>query len=449
MAAENEPTESRADKTAAELEEVRASLVAQEHRFLRVLYNYWLYRHRPREDKLRGASASALLWGFLPSAATSSTGAVAALGLYLAYSANGLLAEQNELTKEQNAYLQRQIEIQTTEIYQSRKAALVGILYDKIEGAGGEDTNRHKHSRRTRAEGVVALVAIEKDRNTKIDLTEVDLSAVELNDVDLSGAILNRANLRGARLQRANLENARLSDAKLDNASLWDANLSGAILEGATLIGVNQSESTKWPDGFNPTEHGVLSTEHRAPSRRGQGHVKTIKTVGTLDDVLFFVKELRGEPTNAVMNGVVQNYRKYLHEDLVAAYKHDRAPTETDIERNLERLSLAHEKAASHQKRDVLCTAFLNSLQPEFYNNGLAEILWRQVESLEVLELAFLARITDKQGRWMPDRKDETDIAMRLQERGLLEIDRDRAGNTRFRPRGTAGKLAEFAFTRP
>ncbi len=103
------------------------------------------------------------------------------------------------------------------------------------------------------------------------DFTAADLSGASLSWINLSGANLSRTDLYGAQLSGANLSQANLSAANLSGADLSRADLSGANLEGADLQGANLNNTnlnaavynqlTKFPQGFEPGEVGMLNSE--------------------------------------------------------------------------------------------------------------------------------------------------------------------------------------------
>ena len=81
------------------------------------------------------------------------------------------------------------------------------------------------------------------------DLTRADLCETNLERSDLAGAIL-----RNAKLYAANLIQAHLRSADLRGADLTAAGLAGAIMDGAIYDG-----ATKWPEGYNPVDHGAVN----------------------------------------------------------------------------------------------------------------------------------------------------------------------------------------------
>ena len=46
--------------------------------------------------------------------------------------------------------------------------------------------------------------------------------------------------------------------ADLYGADLYGADLYGANLDGANLVGARANKNTTWPDGFDPTDGGVI-----------------------------------------------------------------------------------------------------------------------------------------------------------------------------------------------
>jgi len=92
------------------------------------------------------------------------------------------------------------------------------------------------------------------------DFHGANLSNATLSGVDLSGATLVAANLRMAALHGANLSRAKLRHATLWGARLMRADLSEADLQDADLDGAQCGRSTRWPQGFDPSDpkHGLI-----------------------------------------------------------------------------------------------------------------------------------------------------------------------------------------------
>jgi hypothetical protein len=88
---------------------------------------------------------------------------------------------------------------------------------------------------------------IEHHSMVLVDLTRADLRAADLQGVRLFHAILHYACLSEADLTGADLRSALLEGADFSNARLTDAQLDGAIYD----------EDTRWPQGFDPQQHGA------------------------------------------------------------------------------------------------------------------------------------------------------------------------------------------------
>lgn len=115
-----------------------------------------------------------------------------------------------------------------------------------------------------------------------VDLSRLDLGLASLKRADLGGAILEDANLAGAALDEANLTNTtRTRGAIFTGATMYRARLGGADLSQAVLRRENPAggvpspvfieyatynDATRWPEGFDPKEHGAWKAEPAEPS---------------------------------------------------------------------------------------------------------------------------------------------------------------------------------------
>lgn len=97
------------------------------------------------------------------------------------------------------------------------------------------------------------------------------LVTTNLHGANLAGADLRGATLRGSWLPWATLDGADLRGADLGGAVLTETSFRGANLEGADLrdasvvditrtnfAGAVYDEATRWPEGFDTREHGML-----------------------------------------------------------------------------------------------------------------------------------------------------------------------------------------------
>ena len=122
----------------------------------------------------------------------------------------------------------------------------------------------------------------EKDGSVNLsgqDLRAVDFSNINLPRTSLAGAKLSNArganlsgsSLMGAELNEADVSNANLREADLYGASLRDADARGTDFTGAKfrhtdLTGAKYDKTTRFPDGFDPKQEGMILVDDVAPS---------------------------------------------------------------------------------------------------------------------------------------------------------------------------------------
>jgi hypothetical protein len=145
----------------------------------------------------------------------------------------------------------------------------------------------------------------------------------------------------------------------------------------------------------------------------------------------------------------VEEKFKQLQEEIQAEvsarpeeYKGGRPPSSDDVEQGLIRFATGYKKAGSHDKRWMLFNAFHNSFRPEFYDEGMAQILWPKIEALEYPDLRFLERVLFSMMNPVPHSSDfkpmavvgkthvaisnkdlEFEFARRLESHGLLVLE--------------------------
>jgi uncharacterized protein YjbI with pentapeptide repeats len=84
------------------------------------------------------------------------------------------------------------------------------------------------------------------------NLTCADLSSATLNGADLISANLSQANLSDANLTGANLSFVNLGSATLRSANLSGCDLRSADFHGADLTEARYTQTTLFPEGFDP-----------------------------------------------------------------------------------------------------------------------------------------------------------------------------------------------------
>jgi hypothetical protein len=107
---------------------------------------------------------------------------------------------------------------------------------------------------------LVGLPEAERLRTAGLDLHEAQLQGADLHGAQLQELCLADAQLQGAILARAQLQAAQLQGANLTDADLRDADLQDARYD----------LRTRWPDGFDPAQHGARVTEE-CPTAAGTG----------------------------------------------------------------------------------------------------------------------------------------------------------------------------------
>lgn len=230
--------------------ELEAAILRQEHRLYPLLKNFWNRDAYAGDDPRHDAIVSALLWriviALMPTAAVASVGLAGIAGLWLAWQANGLIAEQNQFFDQQNNHFDRQNKLIIEQFEASERTELLRALYDTTQPTLIEAVMGHQETPiatvRSRSEALRAFLELERKSNVRIDLTEVQLSGTDLQKIDFRGVVLTRAILSRADLYKSNLtevfiNRAILRNANLDEATLVSAELQGADLEGAYMTG--------------------------------------------------------------------------------------------------------------------------------------------------------------------------------------------------------------------
>lgn len=129
--------------------------------------------------------------------------------------------------------------------------------------------------------------------------------------------------------------------------------------------------------------------------------------------------------------------------------KESERPSVDDVIHGYKQFQEAAAKAHSNKKRRVLFNAFWNSFKPEFYIDGVREILWAKVEQLEYADLIFLKKVLSDKSKSHPIGKNtpEIEFAERLEKLGLVQFTstEERGGSRPVSYKGLACKMEEFA----
>jgi hypothetical protein len=126
--------------------------------------------------------------------------------------------------------------------------------------------------------------------------------------------------------------------------------------------------------------------------------IKAVVTANPVDLVAAMVDAVGANSndakTNAEFQELVQDIVLELSEKWKNFEERDR-PTASDVEKGLAKLAEAYHQTNNNRKRKILWNAFWNSFKPEFYDEGIANILWEKVEALEYPDFIFLAKVLD------------------------------------------------------
>lgn len=237
--------------------QLQSQFIEQEHRFIRVLTNFFVEtRGLPSSDPRRKAASKALIWQFVPSGGNTTF----ALGGLLALATVYFSAQQYSQLVDQNALLQKQELANESKYFWERRAQLLSYLYDS-------EASSPKYNERIRSEAVAEFLQLEGIkaernylnlvRNEKlqsrvatlsygIDLNRAILASISLNHVAFRDASLAYANFRGASLFNCDFTGAALDHADLENADLTSTNLAAKSLLGVNLTNANLSVITGW-----------------------------------------------------------------------------------------------------------------------------------------------------------------------------------------------------------
>ena len=290
----------------AQLAEVSASVVEQEHRAFPILKNFFIERNKWEPgDPRRDAASKALLWRIF-----FSPGVVAATGGTLALVTAVLLGVQTYLFREQNAAIRESLSQTRDQFQLARRTELLAALYETMPNpefaADRPESDRNpkvvpRFTARTRGEALLELVALESAKSGESEqrspqrigdltgsllqqvvlpganLPHINLELADLSNARLSGANLERSNLRRSRLvftdlRSANLANADLRGADFAHTALQDACLTGADLrvgmlhEGTVLDALEQGTGASSVALFGtPVSQSQLSTACSEP----------------------------------------------------------------------------------------------------------------------------------------------------------------------------------------
>lgn len=271
--------------------EMKAELIAQEHRLLPIVRNALAYGRLPPEDARHQAAFTAGLWRLVTSAEAQTImvagggGLVAIFGIILTLQSVRIAERQEKQALIQNALaeanrmalLHTEVTALATEIAEAinpadtdvfaRVRTLCNVLepYRTLKWDGHKPELSERLSNRERGELFLACAKTDLiDPNDgkptcssycDIDFSYADLSGQDLDGVHirkcrLSASDLSESTLYGAEAAETDLENANFGGAYLHYVDFNAAMLEGAQFEGARLTNIN-FEGAVLPDADN------------------------------------------------------------------------------------------------------------------------------------------------------------------------------------------------------
>jgi len=117
----------------------------------------------------------------------------------------------------------------------------------------------------------------------------LDLRNADFSQADLTNTNLEHSDLRGASFYRTKLMGANLRSAQLQDANLLKSDLTRCSLKYASY-----NENTKFPQGFNPAEHG-MSFSSQSDQEDERSEFKKVVGLSMLSPGKRLLVNIRGE----------------------------------------------------------------------------------------------------------------------------------------------------------
>lgn len=146
-----------------------------------------------------------------------------------------------------------------------------------------------------------------------------NLLGAQFQSGSLKKAIFRNTNLRGSKFEGADLNFAEFQGSLLHEASFNGAKLQGANFEDcidiktSSFLGAEYDEATKFPEGFSPSEHGLVEKRGKSISRRGVSKIELIDSEQEkLNKSLIEIKRLlnKRQGQQKFRNKLISNYQK-------------------------------------------------------------------------------------------------------------------------------------------
>lgn len=122
-----------------------------------------------------------------------------------------------------------------------------------------EGTRQSEDGNLAREVAAAVTILAGRDWPGGVDFEGIELPGADLRKARLARSRLGNTSLRGANLTGAVLTGSDLTGADLREARLAAADLRDTDLRTVRLSGARADASTRWPAGFAPSEHGVIT----------------------------------------------------------------------------------------------------------------------------------------------------------------------------------------------
>lgn len=228
----------------------QAMFIEQEHRFIKVVINFFRRSQWEKNDIRRVAAQKALIWSIIsPSKVTAIGGfTVGLISLMILYWQGKTLSEQNSIISEQNSFFQEQNKQISSQLLEedkrflfTRRTDLLKILFDNKEGIPSENAKL----RAIALQEFLTLFPNEKDLLSGAlmqytELNNTDLSNRNLQNINFSSTVLKgtnftNSNLKGASFNRALIDGAIFKDADLQNVQFANSVIDQSVFDGANF----------------------------------------------------------------------------------------------------------------------------------------------------------------------------------------------------------------------
>ena len=232
-----EDNHTESDQHSTEIEQLRAELIAQDHRLFTTLRRYFIERKTWPKDDLRHAAVKlALIYAFFSPATIAIGGSVVALAsLGVLLWQNSILIDQNGLIASQNEFMQEQIKSNNRQWLAERKASLLSILYDTKQCIDDEKKECPISSINARIEAVSSLNSLEKDqcksKKCTLSLDKVNLSGAKLNGINLDEVNFYLSDLSETEFSLVRADNIKITNSKVMDMRFKRSNINNCIIQ--------------------------------------------------------------------------------------------------------------------------------------------------------------------------------------------------------------------------